>query len=207
MNRALLRRIDRPLAHLACAVPLIVLALELFEVGPFRLGPNPGLAIRDVLGSWGLRLLLLTLSMSPLRWLTGRPWPLRFRRLLGLWSFAYLLLHFLTYFFLDREPRLEVIVEDIVERPYITIGLAALLLLVPLAVTSTAGWQRRLGRRWQNLHRLVYLAAILGCWHYYWLVKADVREPLLYTGILAVLLGIRAQRSWRRRRVHDPGAG
>lgn len=197
-SRQQLRYIWKPLAHLACATPLIVLLLELFEIGGFRLGPNPGLTIRDVLGSWGLRLLLLTLAMTPLRWLGGKPWPLAFRRLLGLWAFAYVLLHFLTYFFLDRSFDLPVIVEDVVKRPYITIGFAAFLLMVPLAVTSTAGWQRRLGRRWLSLHRLVYAVAILACWHYYWLVKADVREPLLYIGILTVLLSYRL---WKRRRV------
>jgi methionine sulfoxide reductase heme-binding subunit len=188
----------RPLAHLACALPLLWLLLSLLEVAGLRLGPNPALLIRDTLGSWGLRLLLLTLAMTPLRYLLGKPWPIHFRRLLGLWSFAYLALHFITYFFLDRTPVLAVILADIIRRPYITIGLTALLLLIPLAVTSTAGWQRRLGRRWLTLHRLVYPAALLGCWHYYWLVKKDVREPLLYCVILAALLGYRVYRSRRR---------
>jgi sulfoxide reductase heme-binding subunit YedZ len=169
-------------------------------VGGFRLGPNPGLQIRDVLGEWGLRFLLLTLAMTPLRLTLGRPWPLRFRRLLGLWSFAYVLLHFVTYFFLDRSLELDIILEDITKRPFITLGFAALLLMVPLVVTSTAGWQRRLGPRWSRLHRLVYLVAILGCWHYYWLVKQDVREPLLYAAVLAVLLGVRLLARGRRGR-------
>jgi len=189
------RFIGKPLAHLACALPLVVLVLELAGVAGLRTGPNPGLYIRDVLGEWGLRLLLLTLAMTPLRLVTGKPWLLQFRRLLGLWSFAYLALHFITYFFLDRSLELDVILEDIAKRPYITIGFAALLLMVPLAVTSTAGWRRRLGPRWNQLHRLVYLAAILGCWHFYWLVKKDVREPLVYAAILAALLLARA---WRR---------
>lgn len=195
MSQRQIRTIGKPLAHLACALPLVVLVLELAGVGGLRAGPNPGLYIRDVLGEWGLRLLLLTLAMTPLRLLTGQPWPLQFRRLLGLWSFAYLVLHFVTYFFLDRSLDLQVITEDIVKRPYITIGFAALLLMVPLAVTSTAGWRRRLGYRWNQLHRLVYLVAILGCWHFYWLVKKDVREPLLYCAVLAALL---LARIWRR---------
>ena len=102
----------RPLAHVTCALPLLVLVLQLAEVGGLRLGPNPQLAIRDFLGEWGLRLLLVTLAMTPLRHVTGKPWPLQFRRLLGLWSFAYLALHFITYFFLDRSLDLPVIIED-----------------------------------------------------------------------------------------------
>lgn len=190
------RLLGKPLAHLACALPLIVLLLELFEVGGLRLGANPQQVIRDVLGEWGLRLLLATLAITPLRWLLRQAWPLQFRRLLGLWAFAYLLLHFVTYFFLDRSLELDVILEDIVKRPYITIGFAGLLLLTPLAITSTAGWRRRLGPRWLKLHQLIYPAAALGCWHFYWLVKKDVTEPLIYAGILAVLLGVRA---WKAR--------
>jgi len=186
----------RPLAHLACALPLAWLILQLAEVAGLSLGPNPQLVIRDVLGEWGLRLLLATLAMTPLRWLTGKPWPLQFRRLLGLWSFTYLALHFVTYFFLDRSLDLQVIVEDIAKRPYITIGFLAFLLMIPLAITSTAGWRRRLGPRWLELHKLVYLIAVLGCWHFYWLVKKDVREPLVYIAVLAVLLGFRL---WKRR--------
>jgi len=188
----------RPLAHLACALPLLYLILQIAEVGGLRLGPNPQQVIRDVLGEWGLRLLLATLAMTPLRWLTGKPWPLNFRRLLGLWSFAYLTLHFVTYFFLDRSLDLPVILEDIAKRPYITIGFAGFLLMIPLAVTSTAGWRRRLGTRWLVLHRLVYLVAILGCWHFYWLVKKDVREPLIYGAVLAVLLGFRVWKARQR---------
>ncbi len=191
-----LRQIGKPLAHLACALPLIVLLLELFEVAGLRLGANPQQQIRDVLGEWGLRLLLATLAMRPLGWLTGKPWPLQFRRLLGLWAFAYLLLHFITYFLLDRSLEVDIILEDVTKRPYITIGFASLVLLTPLAVTSTADWRRRLGTRWSRLHRLVYPAAALGCWHFYWLVKKDVTEPLVYAGILALLLGVRA---WKAR--------
>ena len=188
----------RPLAHVACALPLVIIVLQLAEVAGLRLGPNPGLAIRDILGEWGLRLLLVTLAMTPLRWITGKPWPLQFRRAFGLWSFAYLTLHFVTYFFLDRSLDLPVIIEDIVKRPFITIGFAAFVLMIPLAVTSTAGWRRQLGQRWLTLHKLVYVIAILGCWHFYWLVKKDVREPLVYCAILAVLLGFRVWQSRRR---------
>lgn len=198
-SQAQITRVWKPLAHAACALPLAVLLLELLAIGPFRIGPNPALAVRDTLGSWGLRLLLVTLAMTPLRLATGQAWPLAFRRLLGLWSFAYVLLHFVTYFVFDRAIELDIILEDVAKRPYITIGTAAFLLMVPLAVTSTVGWRRRLGPGWTRLHRLVYPVAILGCWHYYWLVKRDVREPLLYFAILVVLLGWRAVRSLPRR--------
>lgn len=171
--------------------------LQLAEVGGLRLGPNPQLVIRDFLGEWGLRLLLLTLAMTPLRWILGRPWPVQLRRLLGLWSFAYLLLHFLTYFFLDQSLDLPAIVADITKRPFITIGFLGFLLMIPLAVTSTAGWRRRLGSRWLTLHRLVYVVAMLGCWHFYWLVKRDVREPLIYIVVLAFLLGMRLVKRYR----------
>jgi len=124
---------------------------------------------------------------------------LRFRRMLGLFAFFYVLLHFMTYAGLDQRFDLAVIIEDIAERPYITIGMIALLLLLPLALTSTNGMMRRLGKRWQKLHRLVYVIAILGVWHFYWQVKLDTLEALIYAGILAVLLGFRLL-VWRRRK-------
>lgn len=197
-TQAQLRRVYRPLAHVACALPLIVLVLELAGVAGLRLGANPGLVIRDTLGTWGLRLLLATLAMTPLRLLTGKPWPLAFRRLLGLWSFAYVSLHFVTYFLFDRAS-IAAVVADVIKRPYITIGFVAFLLMIPLAVTSTAGWRRQLAHRWVSLHRLVYAVAILGCWHYWWLVKRDVREPLLYVAVLVVLLGWRVVATATRR--------
>lgn len=192
-SAAAVLKVARPLAHLACALPLAVLVLGIAGVGAFRLGANPGLTIRDETGEWGLRLLLATLAMTPLRRLTSQPWPLAFRRLLGLWSFAYVALHFVTYFVFDRAS-VAAIVEDVVERPYITIGFLAFVLMVPLAVTSTAGWRRQLGPRWTTLHRLVYPVAVLGCWHYWWLVKRDVTEPAVHAGILALLLLVRGLR-------------
>ncbi|MBT8060507.1 MAG: sulfoxide reductase heme-binding subunit YedZ, partial [Gammaproteobacteria bacterium] len=128
-------------------------------------------------------------------------WLLRFRRMLGLFAFFYISLHFLVYSGLDQRFDLGVILEDIADRPYITVGFAALLLLVPLALTSTRGMMRRLGGRWQKLHRLVYPAAILGVWHFYWQVKLDTLEALVYAIILAVLLGARLVYRWRR--THD----
>ena len=153
-----IRLAGKPLLHLACSLPLVLLILSIAEIGGLRLGPNPQLYIRDVLGEWGLRLLLLTLAITPLRRLIGKPWPLLFRRLLGLWAFVYLALHFVTYFFLDRSLELAIIIEDILERPYITLGMTAFMLMIPLAITSTAGWQRRLGARCRHPHRHLLVA-------------------------------------------------
>ena len=162
------------------------------------LGADPVAAITHATGDWALRLLLLTLAMTPLRRLAGQPWPIRFRRLLGLYAFFYACLHLATYLVLDLGGYWAQLFADIAKRPYITVGFTAWLLLLPLAVTSTRGWIRRLGRRWGQLHKAVYAAACLGVLHFLWLVKSDVREPLLYAGVLAVLLGARVW-WWRRR--------
>lgn len=180
-----------------CLLPLTLLALELFGVGGLSLGANPIEELIHRLGKWGLRLLLITLAVTPLRKLTGWNALLRFRRMLGLFAFFYVLLHFMTYAGLDQRFDFAVIIEDVAERPYITIGMTALLLLLPLALTSTNGMMRRLGKRWKKLHRLVYVIAILGVWHFYWQVKLDTLEALIYAGILAVLLGFRLV-VWRR---------
>ena len=180
---------------LLCLLPLAKLAAEAFGLWGLSLGANPVEALIHRLGSWTLNFLLATLAITPLRRLTGRAWLLRFRRMLGLFAFFYLCLHFLAYAWVDQRFAMGYILEDIAERPYITIGFAAFLLLIPLAVTSTRGWIRRLGPRWKKLHRLVYAAAVLGVWHFYWLVKADILEPLIYGAILAVLLGMRLKKS------------
>ncbi len=165
--------------------------------------PVPGLGadpVRRMLGIFGhsaLNLLLITLCVSPLRALTGNAHLLRLRRMLGVWAFTYALLHFLTYVGPFQGFSWNAIVKDLVKRPYITIGFTALLMLLALAITSTNGWMRRLGRRWQGLHRLIYVATALGVWHYWWQVKKDIREPLLYAALAAVLLG---WRWWRRQR-------
>jgi sulfoxide reductase heme-binding subunit YedZ len=142
-----------------------------------------------------LNFLLITLAVTPLRVLTGKNWLIRFRRMLGLFAFFYILMHFLAYAGVDQRFNLAAILEDIVKRPFITIGFTAFLLLIPLALTSTNGMMRRLGRRWQKLHRLVYLIAILGVWHFYWQVKLDTLQPVIYIAILGLLLGYRL---WRR---------
>ncbi len=156
-----------------------------------QLGANPVEFLEHYSGDWGLRLLLLTLAMTPLRRLTGRAEAIRIRRLLGLWAYLWICLHFALYLSFDLEWSLPQLADDLLERSYITIGFAAWLLLLPLALTSTRGWQRRLKRHWARLHKLIYPAALLGVLHYLWLVKADLREPLLYLAILLVLLGLR----------------
>jgi sulfoxide reductase heme-binding subunit YedZ len=190
----------------ACSVPLVMLVLRAFGVGA-SLGPNPVEAVMDVLGRWGLRLLLVTLAVTPLRVMLGAPLLVGVRRMLGLFAFSYIALHFLVWLTLDRWLDLRAVLEDVAKRPFITVGLTALLLLVPLAVTSTAGWMRRLGRRWQQLHRLIYPAAILGCVHFWWQVKADLREPLLYATILLLLLGWRLHRARAAARVRARSPG
>ena len=181
-------RYGKPLVFLLCLLPLALLG---WRIAAGRLGANPVEAVLHFTGAWGLRLLLVTLAVTPLRRLTGRGWLLRFRRMLGLFAFFYVVLHVAVYLVLDRGLAWEEIVTDLSKRPYIMVGFAAFVLLVPLAVTSTRGWVRRLGRRWQLLHRSVYLIAVLGVLHFLWLVKADLREPLIYAAVLAVLLAAR----------------
>jgi len=195
---ALTRYLFKPLLFLACLVPVGLLALGVWQQD---LGANPVETVEHTTGDWTLRLLLLTLAITPLRRFTGQTALLRFRRMLGLYAFFYGVLHFLTWLWLDQGLRWEEILADVVKRPYITVGFTALLLMLPLAATSTRGMMRRLGRRWKTLHRLVYLVAGLGVLHYLWLVKADWLEPALYGVVLALLLLARLP-AWRW---HLPG--
>jgi len=192
------RYLYKPLVFVAGLAPLawmICGALQLFGAS---LGADPVKKLEHECGKTALNFLLLTLSVTPVRTLTGLPQLLRLRRMLGLFAFFYAVVHFTVYLVLDLELNLRMVGADIVKRPYITVGFTALLLLVPLALTSTNGMMRRLGRRWQSLHRLIYVIAALAVWHFYWQVKRDVREPLLYLGVLALLLGYRLVR-WRVR--------
>lgn len=176
---------------LACfpLVRLVILAIN------SQLGANPVEFITHSTGTWTLAGLMLTLSVTPLRQLTGYAHLLRIRRMLGLFTFFYATLHFITYIWLDQFFDLHAIIKDVYKRPFITVGFLAYLLLIPLAVTSSNAMIRRLGaKRWQSLHRLVYAIAILGVIHYWWLVKKDIRQPLIYAGILTVLLGWRVIR-------------
>ena len=178
-------------------MPLAQLAARAFGIGD--LGANPVQQVQHTLGTTALNLLLLTLTVTPLRRLTGQNWLVGLRRSLGLLAFAYAALHALSYVALDQRFDWPVLLVDVTERPWITVGFLALLLLVPLAVTSTNAMQRRLGRRWTTLHRTVYAIAILGVLHFFWQVKLDASEPLLYALMLAALLGLRIV-DWARRR-------
>jgi sulfoxide reductase heme-binding subunit YedZ len=190
----------------ACLVPALHLAAGAFGFAGVSLGADPVKTILHTTGTWVLRFLAATLLITPLKELTGSLAWLRLRRMLGLYVFFYALLHFSTYLFLDQDGKLSAIWQDIVKRPYITLGFLGLLLLIPLAVTSTAKAQRRLGRRWTRLHRLVYVVAGLGVWHYWWLVKKDIRPPLAYAAVFAALLGYRWFRHLRRRRGAPAGS-
>lgn len=195
------RFIYKPVVFAACLAPALLLAASAFGLPVEDLGPDPVARILHSLGKTALNLLFITLLVTPVRQLTGFTHLLRLRRMLGLFAFSYALLHFLAYLGLDQQLDWRGVLHDIAKRPYITVGFTALVLLVPLAVTSTNAMMRRLGRRWGELHRLIYVVAILGVVHYYWQVKRDVREPLIYAGILAVLLGYRLvkRRAARRR--------
>ena len=194
-----IRRIWKPVVFLLCLLPALLVVTDAFELTG-RLGANPVEEIQDRFGNWALRLIMITLAVTPLRRLTGWGWLSRFRRMLGLFTFFYVAMHFLTWLILDQGVQLSAILEDLVERPFITLGFAAFILLTALAATSTDGMRRRLGRRWQTLHNATYVIAILGVWHYWWQVKQDITEPLIYAVILAVLLGARIVWRLRRRR-------
>jgi len=192
-------RIIKIALFVVCLVPLGLLAWRFFGAHPsdmstwgVGLGANPVEALEHKTGDWTLRFLLITLAITPLRKLLRVPALIKFRRMFGLFAFFYGCLHFATYLGVDKFFNVHEILADVVKRKYITVGFTAFVLLIPLAVTSTAGWIRRLGgKRWQALHRLIYFSAILGVIHYSWLVKADIREPLEYGAILAVLLAYR----------------
>lgn len=193
-----IERYGKPVVFLACLLPLIILALKVFMVAGIRTGPNPIEEIQDELGIWALRFIMLTLAMTPLRYAIGKVWPIRFRRMFGLFAFSYAALHFLNYLLLDKQLDFGVILEDITERTFIAIGFTTLLALTPLAITSTNNWRRKLGRTWVTLHKLVYGIGAAACWHFFSSVKKDLTEPLVYVAILAVLLGARVVHNARK---------
>ena len=205
MDQSRVVSIAKPCVFVAALVPFVALA---YGLATDNLGANPVEMITHESGEWALRLLLLTLLVTPARRLTGWAALLRLRRMLGLFAFFYVGVHFLTYAVLDAGLDVAYVLEDILERPYITVGFTALCMLVPLAITSTNGMVRRLGgARWRKLHRLVYLASGGAVLHFLWLVKADLTEPLVYAGILATLLAMRlppAVRWLSRRRPTEP---
>lgn len=181
----------KPLAFIVALLPLGFLLMAAFDVMGQTLGANPVEALLHELGRWGLKFLLLGLAITPLRRWTGWGWLHRFRRMVGLFAFFYVLLHFLVYAVLDQGLSAALIIEDVIKRPYITLGMTGFILLIPLVLTSTRGMMRRLGKRWQKLHRLVYVIALAGVWHFYWQVKLDTFDATVYALILAVLLGSR----------------
>lgn len=186
MNRL---SIGKLVVFLGALVPLARLAWKSFHEG---LGANPIEVITHSTGDWTLILVLTTLSITPLRKLTKQYWLIGVRRMIGLFAFFYGCLHFTTYIWLDKFFDWREMLKDIVKRPFITVGFLAFVLLIPLALTSTKKWIARLGgKKWQLLHRLIYVTAISGVIHYIWLVKADLRKPLEYAAVLTVLLGYR----------------
>lgn len=187
----------KPVVFLACLGPLLWLVYNMVWGD---LGVNPVETVTNHTGIWTLRLLVATIAITPIRWLTGWNRIITVRRMVGLFAFFYGTIHFLIYFVLDRSLIFDGLWEDVALRPYITAGFTAFVLMIPLAVTSTAGWIRRLGgRRWALLHRLVYVSAVLGVLHYWWKVKADTTYPMYYAIIVGALLGWRAVKAVSRR--------
>ena len=198
-----IRFVWKPLVFLLCLVPTALVVTDALGITG-SLGANPIEEILDRFGNWGLRFIMITLAITPLRRLTGWNWLSRFRRIIGLFRFFYVLMHFTTWFVLDRDLMISEVIDDIIKRPFILIGFTAFLILLALAVTSFTAIRRRMGRNWQILHNAVYAVGILGVWHYWWQVKKDITEPLIYAAILAILLGARIiwrlARSRKRRR-------
>jgi len=194
------RFVGKPLVFLLCLLPAAFVVGDAFGISG-QLSANPVEDILDRFGNWAIRLIMITLAVTPMRQITGWNWLTRFRRMLGLFTFFYALLHFLTWLLLDRglavDPAFKwaTIFEDLTERPFITIGFAALLLLTAMAVTSTDGMRRRMRRTWDKLHYSVYAVGVLGVWHYWWQVKKDTSDAWIYAVILALLLGYRV---WKK---------
>ena len=163
-----------------------------------QLGANPVEKLLHLSGFWALTFLIITLAVSPVRKLSHWNKIIKFRRMLGLFAFFYAVLHFLIYLTLDRQLNWPEIVEDISKRPYITVGFTALVLLIPLAVTSTKGWMRRMGKRWQKLHRLIYLITMAGVIHFWWLVKKDISEPLIFAAVFTGLMLFRLPEFYKK---------
>jgi len=189
------RFIWKPIVFVLCLAPAGLVIGDVLGVTG-QLSANPIEDMQDRFGNWAIRFIMITLAVSPLRRITVWNWLLRFRRPLGLFTFFYALMHFLTWLILDQGLLLSAILEDLTERPFITVGFAALLLLTAMAATSTVAMRRRMGRRWDKLHYSAYVVGILGVWHYWWQVKKDTSDAWIYAVILAVLLGLRVY--WKR---------
>lgn len=183
----------KPGVFALCLLPLVWLVWQGLAG---QLGANPIEAVTHRTGDWTLRLLLITLAMTPLRRLSGWSWPVRVRRMLGLFAFFYATLHLVTYLWLDQFFDWGAIVQDIAKRPFVTVGMLGFAFLVPLAATSNNRLMKRLGKNWKRLHQLAYVVPVLGVLHFLWLVKADIREPVIYATVLLALLGVRVW--WQR---------
>jgi sulfoxide reductase heme-binding subunit YedZ len=198
------RFVGKPTVFLLCLLPFLVAVGDALNITG-QLSANPVEDLLDRFGNWAIRFIMITLAVTPLRQVTGWNWLVRFRRMLGLFTFFYALLHFLVWLLLDRallvDPAFEwaIVWEDLTERPFITIGFIAVLLLIALAATSTNAIRRRMGRNWDKLHYGIYAIGILGVWHYWWQVKKDTSDAWVYAIILAVLLGLRIYWRWRKR--------
>jgi methionine sulfoxide reductase heme-binding subunit len=196
-------RWTKALAFLACLTPFLRLLWPFWKLVTTGNAPeltaNPVEYITHDTGDWTIRFLLITLCVTPFRKIFNQPKIVRYRRMLGLFAFFYVCLHFMTWFILDKSFSWSEMWADILKRRFITVGMLGFAMLIPLAVTSTAGWVRRMGfAKWQRLHRLIYFTALAGVIHYYWLVKSDVRLPLMYGGIFAVLMAYRVF-LWKKR--------
>jgi methionine sulfoxide reductase heme-binding subunit len=199
-----IRWLLKPAVFTAALLPAAVLAWRIVHND---LGVNPVETLNHFTGDWTLRFLLITLAVTPLRRLSGWTPIMRLRRMLGLFAFFYVCLHFLSWIWIGQQFDMHEIVKDVMKRPFITVGFAAFVMLLPLAATSTNAMVRRLGgRRWQALHRLVYAIGVGGIIHYWWLVKSDIRQPLIYGAILSVLLGMRLYWAWQWRVARPPAA-
>ncbi len=193
MSKVLTSKWTKAVLHVLCVIPVSILAWGFYQAfwgtNPNALGANPIEKITHETGDWTLRLLLVTLSITPLRIIFRQPLVARYRRMFGLWAFFYSCCHFSIWFALDKDFHLSEMWADVLKRRFITVGMLGLAVMIPLAITSTNGWVKRLKyKRWQKLHKLVYVAASAGVIHYYWLVKSDIRAPLTYGAILAALL-------------------
>jgi sulfoxide reductase heme-binding subunit YedZ len=196
------RRVLKPVAWLLCLTPLAYLSYSLYQ----DLGANPVETITNFTGIWTLRLIMITLAITPLRWMTGINHVVNYRRLIGLFAFFYGCLHFTTFFFFDHQFDVAAMLEDVKRRPYITAGFTAFVLMIPLAVTSTTGWIRRMGgKNWNLLHRLIYITALAAVLHYYWKVsiKQAPVNPRNYAILVGILLAVRLWRNFARKRASE----
>ena len=193
------RWVLKPIVFVGCLVPFILLVIGFFRS---TLGFNPVEIMTHETGQWGLRFLLGSLAITPMKTLTGMSWLIRFRRMIGLYAFFYAVLHFSVYFLWDQSLNIRFVVEDVIERPYITLGFFALVLMIPLAITSTNKMRRRLKQRWMQLHLLTYPIGLLTVLHFIWLTKADYLEPGIYAAVFGFLMLFRVK-DWIKKPVFN----